>query len=62
MGMFIFYVPALTIITGVTMIVGLALMYALGFLTGRRWRKLLPETHHPITPIRRFPGNISVIR
>jgi hypothetical protein len=61
MGAFIFYVPVLTIITGATMILGLALMYALGFVTGRRERKLSRYQHRP-GGFRRFPENLSVIR
>jgi hypothetical protein len=39
-GAFLLYVPALTVITVVTLLFGLGLMFALGMLTGRRSRKL----------------------
>ena len=34
-GAFLLYVPALTVFTVVTMLVGLSLMFALGVMTGR---------------------------
>jgi hypothetical protein len=44
-GAFLLYVPALTVITVVTLLLGLALMFALGLLTGRRSRKLSQFAH-----------------
>jgi hypothetical protein len=41
-GAFFLYVPALTVLTSATMLVGLGLMFALGILTGRRSRKVSP--------------------
>lgn len=52
MGAFLLYVPALTVITVVSLLLGLALMFALGMLTGRRWRRLLPLTHRTMPMIR----------
>jgi len=51
-GAFLFYVPALTLLTVVTILIGLAGMFAIGLLTGSRWRKLSPFTHRAM-PIRR---------
>jgi len=45
-GAFLLYVPALTVITVVTLLLGLGLMFALGMLTGRRSRKLSIFTPH----------------
>jgi len=45
-GAFLLYVPALTLITVITLLLGLGLMFALGMLTGRRSRKLSPFTPH----------------
>jgi hypothetical protein len=39
-GAFLLYVPVLTVLTVVTLLLGLGLMFALGILTGRRARKL----------------------
>jgi hypothetical protein len=44
-GAFLLYVPALTVFTVVTVLLGLGLMFALGLLTGSRWRKLSPFAH-----------------
>ncbi len=51
-GAFLLYVPALTVITVVTLLLGLGLMFALGILTGRRWRKASPFTHRAMPIIR----------
>jgi hypothetical protein len=51
-GAFLLYVPVLTVLTVVTMILGLGLMFALGLLTGTRWRKLSPFSHRSV-PVRR---------
>jgi hypothetical protein len=60
-GAFLLYVPLLSVLTVVTMLLGLALMFALGVLTGSRWRKLSPFTHRAM-PFRRLPGNLFVVR
>jgi hypothetical protein len=52
MGAFLLYVPALTVITVASLLLGLALMFALGILTGRRWRKLSQFTHRTMPMIR----------
>jgi hypothetical protein len=52
-GAFLFYVPALTLLTVVTILLGLGGMFALGLLTGSRWRRLSPFTHRAM-PIRRY--------
>ena len=57
-GAFLFYVPALTLLTVVTVLLGLAGMFAIGLLTGSRWRKLSLFTHRAM-PIRR---NFSPVR
>jgi len=54
-GAFFLYVPVLAVFTAVIMLLGLGLMFALGLLTGRRWRKLSPFTHRAM-PLRRLPG------
>ena len=48
-GGFLLYVPALSIITVATMLLGLALMFALGLQTGRRWRKVSRGSHRGVT-------------
>jgi hypothetical protein len=58
MGAFLLYVPALTVFTVVIMLLGLGLMFALGLLTGSRWRKLSPFTHRAM-PVR---SNLFVVR
>jgi cyanate permease len=40
-GAFLLYVPALTVLTVITLLLGLGLMFALGMLTGRRSRRSL---------------------
>jgi hypothetical protein len=61
MGAFLLYVPALTVLTVVTLVLGLGLMFALGLLTGSRWRKLSPFSHRAM-PLRRLPGNLYIVR
>jgi hypothetical protein len=51
-GAFLLYVPALTVLTVATLVMGLGLMFALGILTGRRSRKLSPFSHRAM-PIAR---------
>jgi hypothetical protein len=51
-GAFLLYVPALTIFSVTTMVTGLGLMFALGLLTGTRWRRLSPFSHRSM-PIKR---------
>jgi hypothetical protein len=51
-GAFLFYVQTLTVIAVVTLVLGLALMFALGMLTGRRVRKISPFTHRAMPMIR----------
>ncbi len=60
-GAFLLYVPLLTVLSVATMMIGLGLMFALGLLTGARWRRLSPFTHRA-TPIRRFPDHFSAAR
>lgn len=60
-GAFLLYVPALTVFTVVTLLLGLGLMFALGMLTGRRSRRLSPFTHRAV-PIRRIPNNLYIVR
>jgi hypothetical protein len=50
-GAFLLYVPLLTVLTVITLMIGLGLMFALGILTGRRARKLTPLSHRAM-PIR----------
>jgi hypothetical protein len=61
MGAFLLYVPALSVFTVVALLLGLALMFALGILTGRRVRKVSPFTHRAM-PIRRMQGNLYIVR
>jgi hypothetical protein len=51
-GAFLLYVPALTVITVATLLIGLGLMFALGILTGRRSRKLSPFSHRAMPFVR----------
>jgi hypothetical protein len=51
-GAFLLYVPALTVITVVTILLGLGLMFALGILTGRGWRKSSPFSHRAMPIVR----------
>jgi hypothetical protein len=44
-GGFLLYVPALSIITVATMLLGLGFMFALGLQTGRKWRKVSRDAH-----------------
>lgn len=60
-GAFLIYVPALTVLTVVTLLLGLGLMFALGILTGMRSRKLSLFARRS-TPVRRMPGNLYVVR
>ncbi len=39
-GAFLFFVPALSVLSVSMVVLGLGLMFALGLLTGRRWRKI----------------------
>jgi hypothetical protein len=55
MGAFLLYVPVMTLLTVVTLLLGLGLMFALGMLTGRRSRKLSPFS-------RRLPGDLHIVR
>ena len=48
-GGFLLYVPALSIITVTTMLLGLGLMFALGLQTGRRLRKASRGSHRAVT-------------
>jgi hypothetical protein len=58
-GAFFLYVPALAVLTTVTLVLGLGLMFVLGLMTGSRWRRLFS---HRTTPIRRLPDHFSVVR
>jgi hypothetical protein len=44
-GAFLLYVPALTVFSVASVLVGLCLMFGLGLATGSRWRKLTRLTH-----------------
>jgi hypothetical protein len=48
-GAFLLYVQTLNVIAVVTLVLGLALMFALGILTGRRARKISPFAHRALT-------------
>jgi hypothetical protein len=58
LGAFFLYVSSMTLFSVLAIMIGLALMFALGLLTGSRWRKLSPFAHRA-TPIR---SNFSVAR
>jgi hypothetical protein len=60
-GAFLLYVPALTVFTVASVLVGLGLMFALGLATGSRWRKSSRFTHRAI-PIGRLPDDLSTVR
>jgi hypothetical protein len=60
-GAFFLFVPVLGILTAVTLLLGLGLMFALGLIAGTRSRKLYPFSHR-VLPIRRLPGNLSIVR
>ena len=53
LGAFLLYVPALAVLTVVTLLVGLGLMFVLGMMTGLRSRKL-SLFNQRVTPIRRL--------
>jgi hypothetical protein len=55
-GVFLIYVPALTVFTVASVLVGLGLMFALGLATGSRWRKSSRFTH------RAMRDDLSVVR
>jgi hypothetical protein len=59
-GAFLLYVPALTVLTVVTLLLGLGLMFALGMLTGRHWRRISPFARTMVG--RRLPGNLYIVR
>jgi hypothetical protein len=60
-GAFLLYVPPLAVLTTVTVLLGLSLMFALGLITGSRWRRLSPFGHRGV-PAGRIPGNFSTLR
>ena len=62
LGAFLLYVPALAVFTVVVMILGLGLMFALGLLTGTRWRRLTPFDQRSAPPVRKSPAHLYVIR
>lgn len=45
-GAFLLYVPALPMLAVATILLGLVLMFGLGLLTGRGWRKLARGERH----------------
>ena len=47
-GAFLFFVPALTVFTVASVLVGLCLMFGLGLATGSRWRKSTRFLHRSI--------------
>jgi hypothetical protein len=51
-GAFLLYVPALTVLTVVTLLLGLGFMFALGIMTGRGWRRSSPFPHRAVPIIR----------
>jgi hypothetical protein len=53
LGAFLLYVPTLAVLTVVTLLVGLGLMFVLGMMTGLRSRKL-SLFNQRVTPIRRL--------
>ena len=60
-GAFLLYVPALTVLTVITLLLGLGLMFALGIQTGRHWRRVSPFLHRAV-PIKRMPSNLYIVR
>ncbi len=61
LGAFLLYVPVLAVFTVVVMVLGLGLMFALGLLTGTRWRRLTPFDQR-CAPVRKIPANLYVVR
>jgi L-asparagine transporter-like permease len=60
-GAFLLYVPALAVFTTVTLLLGLSLMFALGLITGTRWRRLSLFGHRA-TPAGRVHDHFSTFR
>lgn len=60
-GAFLLYVPALALFATVVILLGLGLMFALGLMTGIRWRRLSPFPHRAV-PIGRAPHGFSIVR
>lgn len=60
-GAFLFFVPALSVLSVSTVVLGLGLMFALGLMTGRRWRRLTPFAHRA-APIGKSLRPLSVVR
>jgi hypothetical protein len=44
-GAFLIYVPALTVFTVASVLIGLCLMFALGLAAGRQWKKAIRFQH-----------------
>jgi hypothetical protein len=44
-GAFLLYVPALTVFTVASVLIGLGLMFALGLAAGRDWKKSIRFQH-----------------
>jgi len=55
-GAFLIYVPALTVFTAASVLVGLGLMFALGLATGSRWRRSSRFAH------RATPDQLAIVR
>jgi hypothetical protein len=51
-GAFLVYVPALTVFTVASVLVGLGLMFALGLTAGRQWRKSNRFQHRAFPAVR----------
>jgi hypothetical protein len=56
-GAFLLYVPTLDVFVTIMMILGLSLMFALGLITGTRWRRISALLHRD-----RFHGDIPAVR
>ena len=56
-GAFLLYVPTLDLFVTIMMILGLSLMFALGLITGTRWRRMSALIHRE-----RFHSDFPALR
>jgi hypothetical protein len=56
-GAFLLYVPTLDLFVTIMMILGLSLMFALGLITGTRWRRMSAFVHRS-----RFHSDLPAVR
>jgi len=56
-GAFLLYVPTLDLFVTIVIILGLSLMFALGLITGTRWRRMSAFIHRA-----RFHNDVPAVR